>query len=97
MNYEWKPEGIDEAEADGVTGEEVHDMLTDNSRPRWQRPGYWGALRCVTVWGTTRSGRPLIAALMLRGGRPALVVGAAEMDQREYEEYLQWERGQHVE
>jgi hypothetical protein len=96
VDYEWNGEAFDEAEANGVTGEEVHEMLTDDHRPRWQRVGFWGGLRTAIIAGRTRGGRPLIVAFMLRGGRgrPALIVGAAEMDRKEHEEFQRWERGE---
>ena len=59
---------------------------------RWPRPAVGlDGVRVPSLWGRTRTGRPLIVALHHKGGWDWWIVGAREMTAAEVLEFETWE------
>jgi hypothetical protein len=69
---------------------EVRQVL--DATDRWPRPGIGTAgVSVLTIWGRTRTGRPLIVALHHAGGFTWRIVGARDMTDNEQAEFAGWE------
>jgi hypothetical protein len=88
VGFEWIRVVLDKLE--GIEPHEVTQVLAATSR--WPRPAVGlGGVQVLTVWGRTRTGRPLMVALRRKDRRNWWIVGARELDQDEAAELEKWE------
>lgn len=90
MGYTWVPALL--AMLTGIEPYEVRQVLGD-PRPRWPRRALGaGNIAVMTVWGRTRSGRPLIVVLRATDiSHDWLIIGASEMTPEQVQQFQQWE------
>jgi hypothetical protein len=88
VGYEWVREVLDKLQ--GVEPHEVTQVLTAKSR--WPRPAIgFAGIRVLTIWGRTRTGRPLLVAVKRKDEWDWWIVGARELEPTETAELEAWE------
>lgn len=89
MPIEWLPDALDRLTGD-VEPYEVSQVL--NGRLRRPVPVARHGVRLLTIWGRTRTGRPLVVVLRLRhGSRDAWILAARQMTAAEAQAHKAWE------
>ena len=92
MVYSWARWSLSGLE--GIEPFEVLQVLYAELRwPRWAHGE--NGVAVLTIWGRTRSGRPLIVAVRRTEVREWLIVGARDMHLQERAEFVRWEEAQH--
>ncbi|WP_088283646.1 hypothetical protein [Kineosporia sp. A_224] len=88
MGYEWVWEVLDKLI--GVEPHEVSQVLA--ARRRWPRPAVTvEGFEVLTIWGRTKTGRPLLVALKSKDEWDWWIVGARELDPGETAQLEAWE------
>ena len=86
--YEWLGPALESLS--GIEPGEVNQVLA--AARRWPRPALGeNNLSVLTIWGRTRSGRPLIVAVRHQAGWGWLIVGARTMTSKELTRFETWE------
>jgi hypothetical protein len=88
VGYEWITAVLDKLE--GIEPHEVSQVLA--ARSRWPRPAVGvGGTRVLTIWGRTRTGRPLMVALRRKDEWDWWIAGVRELSSNEVAELEEWE------
>lgn len=92
MVWKWAPFFVMEwLSAAGIEPHEVMQVL--NGERRWPRPATSSStgLPALTIWGRTRTGRPLLVAVRALSGRDWEIVTARALTPEETELFDAWE------
>jgi hypothetical protein len=92
MVWKWAPFFV--LEWLGAAGIEPHEIMQVlEGERRWPRAAVsaTNGLRPLTIWGRTRTGRPLMVAVRRLDGRDWEIVGARSLTSGELAEFEKWE------
>jgi hypothetical protein len=91
MGFEWPEWAL--AGLRGIEPGEVLQVL--NADRRWPRTAVSDTgMQVLTVWGRTRTGRPLLVAVRQVSQWDWQILGARDLNPKEAEELTTWEEGQ---
>ena len=89
MGYEWAELVL--AMLRNIEPYEVMQVLHEGRR--WPRPAVGRSeVKMLTIWGRTRSGRPLIVRIQRLADWDSVILGARDMTPAEVEEFTRWEQ-----
>ena len=91
VGFEWPEWAL--AGLRGIEPGEVLQVL--NADRRWPRTAVSDTgMQVLTVWGRTRTGRPLLVAVRQVSQWDWQILGARDLNPKETEELTTWEEGQ---